>query len=940
MRTLTQSALNESLRYGQNVAWVLSIQWPAGTAHYAHRTVTLPGGTLSAALKDSGRLISSRESGIGPAARPASSRLRISLTLDGPESPSVRERLAACDPEGLEVRWGLLFLDPAGAGNLEDWIPLFWGVVERAVVTRVALELDCLDMLSARGRERFGRELCAADLPEPGSAAEGRMLPWIFGAPGQVELIPWRTGRSLALVHDVEPRDTAIALQSVDNLPETGVVQIGDERLEYDALDPTAKTLGSPAVPLRRTEPGWHDAGSPARLLPPGGFEWLVAGHPCRVVRNLLSDGLPVAEGLYAVTTEAWQGETVQKAVLPKWPTQIAYRPDTHTLRLNGESQPGVWGVESSSTALNALFALDAYPHTTRAEISVSAKSLVAGWLGDLSGAEQRYGQFAAARLIALVEAEQIWEPSTQLNLTFENNEISATATLPRPDPASLDLVVPSHTHGSEGEPSGPLTAALRYGPVEFVLDLTDLLTQNGGWTLLEGRDETGFVAKIEMESSGDPVRFFVYDLRLEIAYRPRARTLMARRLTADVEGVSDGGLLLDNPSDLARFFLCDPHALGLSPSNLDEASFAAAGSHLQDLGYRFSNRLSEPESLTAILQRILFEARCRLVSSGGKLLLRFDAGEGALSQPDFTFDGETILQSGPLRLDRNTQDRLLRAVHLHYGRDFSGLESSAAQAAFLWSDSVLPRPACARAGSESTARLHWHNHGDPAVVADLARALLGRYGFRAERIRVSAPFRAIALEPQDRVALRDDSFPLDLDQGRVDSVWVPEPHIVSVETLFAVCGPVCWRHDNQTFLRHRDSGRLLEIWIGGVLAATVQWDGLWRLRGTVTEGVTFYGALSDPVFYRSSEGRLYFGTGGGGSYMPRVALDSSGNLLVNGSVTEGFPRADIVLQSCIEASAAHFAKGIEESLPVFVYDVATSTLQVRGTLAEKERFY
>jgi len=173
-----------------------------------------------------------------------------------------------------------------------------------------------------------------------------------------------------------------------------------------------------------------------------------------------------------------------------------------------------------------------------------------------------------------------------------------------------------------------------------------------------------------------------------------------------------------------------------------------------------------------------------------------------------------------------------------------------------------------------------------------------------------------------------------------VDSVWVPEPHILSVETLFAVGGPVCWRHDSQTFLRHRDSGRLLEIWIASVLAATVQWDGLWRLRGTATEGVTFYGSLSDPVFYRSSEGRLYFGTGGGGSYTPRLALDSSGNLLVRGSVTESFPRADIVLQSCIETSAAHFAKGIEESLPVFVYDVAASTLQVRGTLAEKERFY
>jgi len=281
-----------------------------------------------------------------------------------------------------------------------------------------------------------------------------------------------------------------------------------------------------------------------------------------------------------------------------------------------------------------------------------------------------------------------------------------------------------------------------------------------------------------------------------------------------------------------------------------------------------------------------------------------------------------------------------LRAVHLHYGRDFSGRASAASWRHSLLRDSIVPRDSCRFLGTDRIDRLDWHNQGRPESVADLARALLGRYGFRRERLEITAPLSTIALESGDCVAVDHEWFPLALDQGEVEDLAVTKPHCLTVRAEFAVVGETCWRHDNSTFLRHRASGRLLEFWIGGELVASLRWDGHWRLAGALTENASLYASMNAPIQYNPAHDRVYFGTGGSDVFTPRFALDRGGNLYLTGMLTEDHPRPDIILTQCNAADYTRLAIGIAEATPVLVYEVASESLQLRGTLAENERFY
>jgi len=941
VQTLTSLAQQESARRGQDIVWVLTVKWPDADVTYAHRAVTLSdAGALPATLLAPGRLQPFSGDKLGSARlSPLTGRLELSLALDGTESPSVRQRLVSADPEGLEVKWGVVFLDAAQMAGLSDAVVLFHGMIERAKVARLALELACLDWVAVRGRKPFGRAFTRDDLPVPDSPMEGRMAPWILGSLDEVELLEWRAGQSLRLVSDVKPGDTSIAFQSVEDLPPVGTVQVGDERIDYDVVDRDQNRIGSKTIPLRRTESAYHDAGSAARLVPAGGFEWLVAGHACRSVGAVWAEGLPIDASDYAAATETWQGETIQKIVMSKWPVQVLHESYISSVSFNGKAKPGVWSVESGTTAINAANALDSFPEETAAELNSAAKTLKAKWRGELVSGAKRYGIFESARLLARVGADRVWEPTTAFRLIFRKGADEASAALARPLPESLEVPLPAHSHPPSDDPSEDRTIPLRYGPADCILDLTSLATAGGGWEYLDGGESEGFEVEIALETGGDPTRFFVYDLVLEVNFRARSRSTMASFLTARVAGLESGAVLLENPADIVKFFLCDSHGLGRSTDDLDLSSFISAADNLDALGYRFSNRLSEPEPIASILARLLFESRCQLIASGGRLALRFDAGDAALETADFTFDAETVLRGDALRLERDQERDLLRAVHLHHGRDFSGRNRAASWRKRLLSDVVAPRPVYQDMGVELTDRLRWHNHDTPAVVADLARFLLGRHGFRRSRLGIVAPLVAAPIERADRVALSDDWFPLGLDQGRVESVGVQEPHCIVVGACFPPAGEVCWSYDANTFIRHRAAGRLKEFWIEGNLVATVRWDGLWRLRGTLTEEATLYGSLNDPIEFNASQDRIYFGTGTSGSYTPRFSLDGSGNLLLAGALAEDVLRDDVVLSACFESDSNRLSIGIAETTPVLVYEVGTSTLDLRGEVAEEERF-
>jgi hypothetical protein len=929
VRDLTPLAQIESARTGVDAAWILTVHWPGGdTVHYSHRAVNPAGGPVTPGLLSPGKLTASTPQGAGPSNILAGSRLVASLALDSGDStesgdsPTVRERLDESDVEGLEIEWGLLLLDSAGEASLSDRVTLFWGIVEKARTSRLALEIECLDWIGVRGRKRFGTVLARRDLPEPGVAIEGRMLPWIFGAIDETELLEWRAGIELALDRDVSPDDATIALESVESLPDRGTVQIGDERLEYDAIDRENRTLGTAGVPLARSEPAYHPAGSAARSVPSSGFfEWLVAGHTCRSVSDARADGLSIEPGDYAVATEEWRGETIQKIVLAKWPFQVEYQTSPTTIRFNGAALAGVWSIGEDSTAQDPDLAIDDSSAVTSATLHASAKILSLSWNGLLANGEKRYGLLRDARLRIRVGANRLWEPTTRLRLRFRRGETDVSILLPRP---YID---------------DPAEAARRYSPVDLVLEL-GAAAETQGWSLFDDSDDSGFEARVELETGADATQFQVYDVALEIDYRARRAAQMARNLSARVEGVDQDGVLLENPARLVRFFLLDARALGLDPDHLDEASFAAAAACLADRNYTFSNRLADPAAIATVIARLLFESRCRLDVSGGRIALRFDEGGASLQAPAFAFDADTVLRGEALKLDRDGERDLVRAVYLHYGRDFGPRAPAVSWRRHMLRDAIDHFSPYAESGVELTDRLQWHNHDEAAPVADLARALLGRHGFRRETVEIVSPLAALALEPGDCVAASDAWFPLALDQGEVAAVSVNDPHCLSIRSCFAIMGRVCWRHDDATFMRHRSSGRLLEFWIEGVLVASLAWDGLWRLRGRVLSETALYGSPAEAISFSPGDDRIYFATGESGSFTPRFALDSSGNLLIAGILQERTPRDDLVPTECNESSPDRLILAVAGLSPAAVFEVAALALQLRGEAAENERFY
>jgi hypothetical protein len=934
---LTQTALDELARAGHDALWWLTLDWPAGPQTCVHRPVVLSGGTkLSPLLASPGRLRVTPAGGLGPTARRAVFRLDVALLLDGTEIPSVRQRLAVCDPEGVEVTWGLLLLPDDGRPSFSDAIALFRGVVERAVVTRATLELQCLDTLSALSDKRFGQEAAPDQLPVPDSPIEGHMPPWIFGKIEAVELVPWRVGLAFTLARDVSPDDTLLSFVSLDGLPDTGVLQIGDERLKFSHVDRVNHCIGLPDAPLRRTEPAWHDAGSSARLVPPNGFEWLVAAHPCLRVENLRADGLPVGSDAWSLGTEPWKGETLQKVVLPEWPTTVSYQTAPSTLLFNGSTHPDAWELDALSSALNGIRAIDNQPEQSAATLNSTARLLRVHFREPLAAGAKRYGVFETARLRLRVEASGYWEASTRLSLRFLRGEQTFAVSLPRPPVSQLQVTLPGHTHGLDLAVSSPQTLNLRYGPVLLDLDLTEAASQSEGWTWFDGTGDTPIYAEVRLEIGGDPVEFSLWDLALEVTCRPRRRAVMASTLASAVEGFHENGTLLENPADLVRFFLCDSRGLGLASDRLDSASFSSTATQLAALGYRFSNRLDTPHSIGSLLSRLLYESRSSLTECGGKLTLALEETDETLPAAEQILNAHTLLAGRDLRLDRVPERQVLKAVHLHYGRDFDSTFHSANDRQAFYSDQAPSRALGGNTGVEFEDRLHWHNHGQVRVVADLVHTLLLRHGFRQQRVRLSVPLRFVALKPGDSIRLEEPEFPLSLEQGRVETLSVPEPYLLQIQARFPISGPTCWRHDATTFLCHRASGRLKEFWIEGRLVATLSWDGVWRIRGSVVEYAPFYGSLPVPIQYSPTLQQIAFGAGIAPVYSPLFALDAAGNLHLAGTLREQVLRDDLTLAGCIEVASTHLALGIAESTPVLVCETATARLDLRGQVVEE----
>ncbi|MFP4580806.1 MAG: hypothetical protein ACLFQ6_08760 [Candidatus Sumerlaeia bacterium] len=909
MRNLSSLTQTESQKQSQDVVYVAAIDWPDETVWYAHRPVALQDRTIPANLIDSGKMQSSAPTSIGPARHRLEQRLELTLALDGPETNPVRERLASIEPEGLAIRWGIVFQDAAGLAATDDIVWLFSGTIRQCRMNRLGLKVECLDLISSRRDMVFGRERSANELPEA-NATTGRMLPWIFGKAGTVPLLEWRVGELRKTARVVSPDDKVIYLESTEGLPPKGMVQLEDELISYESVDYVNHTLSTTYLPLSRPESAPHPAGSLLRVKPSGGFEWIVSEHACHTLDHLRGDGRLLDAGSWSSATESRLNETVQKITMQRYPCQVEYRDSTSTLKMDGRSYANLWTVDSATTALSAANAVDAFDRETAATLQTPSNRLLKlEWQRDLSDGERRYGLLAGARMVMRMKTNAWWESNTRLWMRFEKKGLSRSAAFPQPAPGVVET---------------------------YALDLSELVEAEG-WNLFEdGLDAC--VASLEFETLGDSATVEIFDLVLEIDYYARSRARMVDALTIEAEGLAENDVLLENPVEILRFLLTDAHAFGIDSDKIDDASLNDAAQILDAKGYCFSSRLASPVALGSLLDRLLFESRLRLLMDGETVRVQVDEGMDEWTVAAMELDADMLLNGDALELVREDEASLLKAVRLHYGRDFSGNHAPYHREAMLV-EAFPPPLNHGASGREWADRLHWHNQGDAVPVQDLARHLMNVHGFRGHRLSVSAPLAAIGLLPWDRVDISEGYFPLELRQGHVEVVAIEQPHRMEIATHFDLGGRICWEEDATTFIRHRMSNRLLEYWIEGRLVSTVRWDGRWRLRGEVVEMAELDFAMDEAIVFSPSEDRIYFGTGSGTSYTPRFALDASGRLLVAGMVVEDLAWEEILMLDCLEVSGLIFAKGLADTVPVHVFDVMQNRLFARGVIVEDQDF-
>jgi hypothetical protein len=329
MRPLSPPATAHATAPQQLPVWLLSLYSGEWLWRGATRAVLL-GGDLFAPLLS--RNLTWRES-LDPAPLPGGLvQARASVEVLDPE---LRAALDTTPPLGLNVELRLAWLPPEAAASallagdnspvpslaLDDSLLLLHGAVSHWSLTPLGIRLQLIDSLAALAPRPIGRLLRAEMLPGGASPSLGEPLPWVVGRHESLQLVPLEQGLTTHLAQALEPEVRLIFVDDLAGFPATGRVQLGPELIEFTRLDLQHTTIGFGGYGVTRTMP-WlrHARGAPIKLIPPGGFTWLVADHPCRAVEAVQADARRLASAQWTTAPRALGAHAAQLITLPLWP--------------------------------------------------------------------------------------------------------------------------------------------------------------------------------------------------------------------------------------------------------------------------------------------------------------------------------------------------------------------------------------------------------------------------------------------------------------------------------------------------------------------------------------------------------------------------------------------------------------------------------------------
>lgn len=582
---------------------------------YPARIITAPAWRMALASASSSisTSLSSSHSSSSPGGL-AATTARIRLA-DLPGDPTaLRAWLAGRDPRAIVATLRLLWTPAPGLfWDAEDAVLMLRGAIELLETGPSHMTLELRDELTARRARRVGRELTAPMIaPDPAAGPDpdpdpdpelvhafahaaaspllGAVLPLVFGRHPGLDLLPLLPGLETRLAAPLGPDDDSAQLVSVAGFPDAGTVQIGDELLGYEELDPETATIGSPTSPLARDLPAGahaggaggvaHAAGELAALVPPEGFQWLVADHACASVTDLRagvdgSDGAPLHPDDWTAGTRDLGGLDAQIVTLARRPVRERIARAARTVTTRDLLGDDAFAIPIGNEALDPENAIDGEGTTTYATLESGAAFFVAELNAAAGARGARFGRFVAARMFVRYSASARWHEDSQLFARFKRGLESVQVELPRPDSDAAAQSVREREFDVAGALEGLGWDAFAADPVPEV--------------------QLQYVAF-------DATEVRLHDVGLRFELNERLPSEPARRLVARVAGwprEDDDTKPVENPADVLALLIAHDRFAGLGDEAIDADAFDAAREALAADGYAYARRIGAGATVT-----------------------------------------------------------------------------------------------------------------------------------------------------------------------------------------------------------------------------------------------------------------------------------------------------------------------------------------------------